>query len=70
MTFTKDEQRVYSRYIDSLYPYILRKYPHSEWCELETGFWHDCDCGASNDRDKALAKILQVWLKRRGHLPK
>ena len=63
---TKDEHRLLARYLRQMAPFVEQKYPHSEWCELETGLWHTCDCGAAEDREKAFDKLTHVWLKRRG----
>ncbi len=64
-----DAERVaYNDYMNPLYFVVNAKYPHSQWCELETGLWHSCDCGASDERETALDKITNVWLKRRGKL--
>ena len=38
---------------------ILLKFPHSEWCELETGLWDECDCGASEERVKLYSRFLK-----------
>lgn len=34
--------------------FVNAKFPHAEWCELETGLWHECDCGASEER-------MRIW---------
>ncbi len=63
---TVEENRELREYRNSLFPLVLAKHPHSDWCELVTGLWHECDCGASDERQRAMDKIAYTWLKRRG----
>jgi hypothetical protein len=37
---------------------IVLKFPHAEWCELNTGLWDECDCGASDKRIKLYERFL------------
>jgi hypothetical protein len=34
---------------------------HSDWCELITGLWHECDCGFTQELEWIVD--WKIWLK-------